>query len=86
MTLTDAWDKAVAGAATAIGGAVIWIVRRVLTNQRQIELLMHQNDTLNREFKARDRQRVEDREAMKEVKADVKELRQDIRNLFQRKD
>lgn len=76
MTLTDAWDKAVAGAATAIGGAVIWIVRRVLTNQRQIELLMHQNDTLNREFS----------EAMNEVKADVKELRQDIWNLFQRKD
>jgi predicted amino acid dehydrogenase len=51
----------------AVGGAVSWLVRRVLTNQKQIELL-------EREIKHRDNQRQEDREALSEVRTSVKRI------------
>jgi hypothetical protein len=54
-----------------VAGAVVWLVRRVLTNQRQIELL-------EREIKHRDDLRTADREALTEVRDDVKEIRKFI--------
>jgi hypothetical protein len=52
-------------------GAVAWLIRRVLTNQRQIELL-------EREIKHRDELRQADRAALSEVRDDVKEIRKAI--------
>lgn len=49
-------------------GSFAWLVRRVLTNQRQIELLQA-------EINHRDKQRTEDREAMQDLRSDVKEIR-----------
>jgi cell division protein FtsL len=54
-----------------IAGAIVWVVRRVLTNQRQIELL-------EREIKHRDDLRKADRGDMKELRDDVKEIRKFI--------
>lgn len=63
----------------SIGGGIMWVVRRVLTNQKQIELLQS-------EIKHRDGLRQEDREAVREVRDDVKALRQEIRNMFRRQE
>ena len=63
----------------AISGGVLWLVRRVLTSQAQIELL-------SREISHRDRLRSEDREAMAEVRDDVKALRTDVGKLLGRKE
>lgn len=60
-------------------GAVVWLIRRVLTNQRQIELLQA-------EIKHRDALRAEDREAVKEVRDDVKAMRSEIRDMFRRQE
>ncbi len=54
-----------------VAGAVVWLIRRVLTNQSQIELLQS-------EIKHRDRLREDDREALSEVRDDVKEIRKFI--------
>lgn len=54
----------------------VWVVRRVFTNQKQIEMLQA-------EIKNRDEQRKEDREDLKEVKSDVRSIREDLNKIFQ---
>lgn len=70
-----------AGVAMLLSG-MAWLVRRILTNQKQIELLQ-------REIKMRDERRREDRvfieKSFDDVKSDMKEMREDIRTLFNRK-
>lgn len=57
---------------TALVGAVVaagvWLVRRVLTNAQQIALL-------EADLKRRDEQRKEDRQDVKDVKADIREIK-----------
>lgn len=62
---------------TSIAAGGVWIIRRVLTNQKQIEMLQA-------EIKHRDQIRVQDREDLQDIKTDVKELRNDIKSLFQK--
>lgn len=59
-----------------LAAGFFWVIRRVFTNQKQLELL-------DREIKARDETRQRDREDMQELKGDVKALRQDVMTLFQ---
>ena len=56
---------------------VTWLVRRVLTNEKQIALLQL-------EIKDRDVRRQEDREIMNEIKTDLKEVKRDIIDLYKR--
>lgn len=79
MSLQDKIDAStlVTSAVSACAAGFLWLVRRVLTNQRQIELLQS-------EIKHRDYLRREDREAVKEVRDDVKALRRDIQDMFAR--
>lgn len=56
---------------------VTWLVRRVLTNEKQIALLQV-------EIKDRDVRRQEDREIMNEIKTDLKEVKRDIIDLYKR--
>lgn len=51
----------------AIGGGVMWVIRTLLTNQRQIELLQ-------REIEHRDETRREDREALSDIRSAVRRL------------
>lgn len=69
----------VTAVALAIGSGLTWLIRRVLTNQKQIELLQS-------EIRHRDQMRREDRDAVKEIKDDVKALRSDIQSMFRRKE
>jgi hypothetical protein len=55
-------------AVAAIGAGVAWLVRRVLTNQAEIAML-------RQHLENRDKQREEDREALVELRDDVKEIR-----------
>ncbi len=64
------WAYAVA----AVGGFIVWLVRRIFTNQQEIELL-------KQSLQSRDKQREEDREALHEVKSDVQEVRQDVKQI-----
>lgn len=68
-----------AGLIATIGGGILWLVRRVLTNQRQIELLQS-------EIRHRDSIRQIDRAAVQEIKEDVKAMRVEIKELFRRKE
>jgi len=81
MSLHDKIDTTslATGFVSACGAGFLWLVRRVLTNQRQIEMLQS-------EIQHRDRLRNEDREAVKEVRDDVKALRSEIRELFRRQE
>lgn len=72
MSLADRVEQfsgalATAAAATVIS-TVFWIVRRVFTNQKQIEMLQ-------REIQFRDKTRDEDRELIREMRDDVRDLR-----------
>lgn len=65
---TELAVTAITGAAS--GGA--WLVRRIFTNQKQIEMLQ-------KSLEDRDRQRDEDREALADVRTDVREIRDEMR-------
>ncbi len=80
MSWTEMVDKAGQSLAgwlvVTIGGGFLWVIRRVFTNQKQIELLQ-------KELSSREELRKRDREDLQEVKGDVKELRSDIRRIFE---
>lgn len=71
MSWIDRAEQAVANIGTAavmaIGGGFMWMVRTLLTNQRQIALLQS-------EIHHRDKLRTEDREAISEVRESVKRI------------
>lgn len=67
----------VAGVISSMFAGVTWLVRRVLTNEKQIALLQV-------EIKDRDVRRQEDREIMNEIKIDLKEVKRDIIDLYKR--
>lgn len=77
--IEQASGELVSAGIALFSGAVVWLIRRVLTNQRQIELLQA-------EIKHRDALRREDREAVKEVRDDVKAMRSEIRDMFRRQE
>lgn len=68
-------DYVVGGVVTAIFSGITWLVRRVLTNEKQIALLQQ-------EIHERDVRRQEDREIMNEIKTDLKEVKRDIIELY----
>lgn len=82
MTLLERIEQASTGlavtAVAAAGSGAWWLVRRIFTNQQQIELLQ-------REIEVRDERREEDREALADVRQDVREMRGDLREILQRK-
>lgn len=67
----------VAGVISSMFAGVTWLIRRVLTNERQIALLQS-------EIRDRDTRRQEDREIMNEIKTDLKEVKRDILDLYKR--
>lgn len=56
---------------TSVSGGAWWLIRRIFTNQKQIEML--QAD-LRQQQQHRDEQRKEDRERVNEVKAGVERI------------
>lgn len=66
-------------AATAIILVSGWFVRRVLTNEREIEVLRAEmrglKDSFNADAEHRERQRDEDRDYWKSMAADIRALR-----------
>lgn len=67
----------IGGVISSIFAGISWLIRRVLTNEKQIALLQN-------EIKERDIRRQEDREIMNEIKADLKEVKRDIIELYKR--
>ncbi|MFY0309646.1 hypothetical protein ACFMBG_07085 [Leisingera sp. D0M16] len=82
MTLHERIEQATTGLAVAAVAAVasgaVWLVRRIFTNQKQIELLQQS-------LEARDQLREEDRAGWAEVRQDVREMRGEIREILHRK-
>lgn len=62
---------------TSTAAGLVWLIRRVFTNQKQIEMLQS-------EIRHRDDLRKQDRAMLQETRDDVKELRKEIRDLFHR--
>jgi sensor histidine kinase YesM len=60
---------------SALFAGITWLIRRVLTNEKQIALLQL-------EIRDRDERRQEDREIMQEIKSDLKEVKRDIIELY----
>lgn len=60
---------------SAFFAGITWLIRRVLTNEKQIALLQL-------EIRDRDERRQEDREIMQEIKSDLKEVKRDIIELY----
>ena len=77
MNFIERFDGLILAAITSFCGGIMWLVRRVLTNEQQIALL-------TAEIASRDKLRQEDREAVKEVREDVKGLRADFSDFMMR--
>jgi sensor histidine kinase YesM len=71
----DYLNYIIGGVISSIFAGITWLVRRVLTNEKQIALLQL-------EIKDRDVRRQEDREIMQEIKSDLKEVKRDIIDLY----
>lgn len=59
-----------------LAGGAIWLVRRVFTNQKQLEMMQT-------EIRQREELRQRDRDDIQEVKRDVKEINKHVMTLFQ---
>ena len=75
MTFDEIVSTIVVTVIGAISTAGTWLVRTVLTNQKQIALLQE-------EISTRDVRREEDRSMWKELKEDVKEIKRDILDVY----
>lgn len=75
--ISDFVNYVIGAIVAAVFSGITWLVRRVLTNERQIALLQQ-------EIKDRDTRRTEDREIMQEIKSDLKEVKRDILDLYKR--
>ena len=73
----ERFDALIVAAITSFCGSVVWLVRRVMTNEEQIALL-------TAEIASRDKLRQEDREAAREMREDVKGLRSDCNDFMSR--
>ncbi|EBA18410.1 hypothetical protein RSK20926_11844 [Roseobacter sp. SK209-2-6] len=75
MTLGEMAEKAqqslIGWAVVGGAGGVVWLIRRVFTNQKQIEIMQ-------REAALRDERREEDRQTMLGIDRELKELRRDL--------
>ena len=67
----------VGSAVAAVFSAGTWLVRRVLTNEKQIALLQT-------EITSRDDRRTEDREIMRDIQTDLKEDKRDILDIYKK--
>jgi cell division protein FtsL len=77
MTLDKYLATIVGFILTTVAGFITWLVRTVLTNQKQIALLQE-------EISSRDSRREEDRSMWKELKDDVKEIKRDILDIYKK--
>lgn len=71
----DYLNQVIGSLIAAFVAGITWLIRRVLTNEKQIALLQS-------EIKDRDVRRQEDREIMQEIKADLKDVKRDIIDLY----
>ncbi len=85
MTLREALES---GAQSAVSwivvgflGGIGWLIRRVFTNQRQIDAM---KNALSSRDAERDRDREEMRASFARIEGAQKEMRDDIKSLFQR--
>jgi hypothetical protein len=77
--LNDWIHELIVGVTAMFFGAITWLVRTVLTNQKQIAILKE-------EITSRSDQRAEDRQVWQELKDDIKEVKRDILKFYQGKD
>lgn len=73
------FEYIVGGLVAAVFSGISWLVRRVLTNEKQIALLQS-------EIISRDARREEDREIMRDIQSDMKEVKRDILDLYKKND
>ena len=73
------FEYIVGSAIAAVFSGITWLVRRVLTNEKQIALLQT-------EIVSRDERRNEDREIMRDIQRDLKAVTRDILDLYKKND
>jgi len=69
----------IASIITTVVSAIAWAVRKILTNEKQIQMM-------HNEIRQRDIRRQEDREIMNEIKTDLKEVKRDVVELYKKHD
>jgi len=67
----------IASIITVVVSSIGWAVRKILTNEKQIQLM-------HNEIRERDIRRQEDREIMNEIKADLKEVKLEVVELYKK--
>ena len=75
MTFDEIINTIIVSVVGTVTAACTWLVRTVLTNQKQIALLQE-------EISTRDERREEDRTMWRELKDDVKEIKRDILDIY----
>lgn len=79
MTFDEIVNTIIIAVVGVVTSACTWLVRTVLTNQKQIALLQE-------EICTRDERREEDRTMWRELKDDVKEIKRDILDIYKNKE
>lgn len=71
------FEYVVGSVVAAVFSGITWLIRRVLTNEKQIALLQT-------EIVSRDERRNEDREIMRDIQTDLKEVKRDILDIYKK--
>ena len=71
-------DKFITPVIVAIVSAFVMLIRKVLVNEAAIQLLQQ-------DAKERESRRVEERELLKELKVDLKDIRQELKDIYRYK-
>jgi hypothetical protein len=93
LVMTDYTDKFIGGLVALVVGGISWLIRRVMTNGKEIDLLKME---IQAREKRRDehhiylremrndieKSRQEDRQVVENLGDDIREIRKDIKEIF----
>ena len=80
--LDQTLSRIAVAAFTGVIGALGWLIRRIFTNQRQIQIQHEELQLLKAEIQSRDRLRTHDLQTTEELRKDIRDLRAAIQQLY----
>jgi hypothetical protein len=81
--LDQSLSRITVAAFTSVIAAVGWLIRRIFTNQKQIQIQQQELELLKAEIEARDQLRAQDVQVMTELRQDIRDLRAFIQQIYQ---
>ena len=80
--LNQSLSRIILAAFFGVIAAVGWLIRRIFTNQTQLQIQREELRLLRAEIESRDKLRAQDLQAIDELRKDIRDLRASIQQLY----